>query len=89
MVTWFKYVDNVNVRFLTSDVMKHMSERRRSRANYECIRHLNLVIEESLSACFLIDRIQLLDELSLSLIRECIHGTPLNIGLRIACRECR
>jgi class 3 adenylate cyclase len=76
MVTWFKYVDNDDVRYLASEVTKHMSQRRWSRAHDECICLVNLVIEEGLTACFLVDRIQFLDEFSLSLIRECLHGTP-------------
>jgi hypothetical protein len=76
MVTWFKYVDNDDVRDLASDIMKHMSEKYWSRAHDECIRLVNLVIEQGLTACFLVDRIQFLDEFSLSLIRECLHGTP-------------
>jgi class 3 adenylate cyclase len=76
MITWFKYVDNDDVRELASGVMKHMSERRWSRAHDECIRLVNLMIKEGLTACFVVDRIQFLDEFSISLIRECLHGTP-------------
>jgi hypothetical protein len=76
MVTWFKYVDNDEVRNLAGDIMKHMREKRWSRAHDECIRLVNLVIDEGLTACFVVDRIQFLDEFSLSLIRECLHCMP-------------
>jgi class 3 adenylate cyclase len=74
MVTWFKYIDNDEVRDLARVVIGHMDQRRWSRAHDECTRLVNLAIETGFSACFVVDRIQLLDEFSLSLIRECLHG---------------
>jgi len=64
------------VRHLASEVLHHMDERRWSRAHDECVHLVNLVLEGGSAACFLVDRIQFLDEFSLSLIRECLHGTP-------------
>jgi hypothetical protein len=74
MATWFKYVENDRVQCLANDVLRHMDSNKWSRAHDVCIRLVNIAVEEGLTACFLVDRIQFLDEFSLSLIRECLHG---------------
>jgi hypothetical protein len=74
MATWFRYVDNDRVQSLANDVIRFMDSNKWSRAHDECIRLVNIVVEEGLTACFVVDRIQFLDEFSLSLIRECLIG---------------
>jgi hypothetical protein len=74
IATWYKYVDNDRVQCLANDVLRHMDSNKWSRAHDECIRLVNIAVEEGLTACFLVDRVQFLDEFSLSLIRECLHG---------------
>jgi class 3 adenylate cyclase len=74
MATWFRYVENDRVQCLANDVLRHMDSNKWSRAHDECIRLVNIVVEEGLTACFVVDRVQFLDAFSMSLIRECLHG---------------
>lgn len=74
IATWFLYVDSDEVKISANIVISHLEKKRWSRAHDECINLINLAIKMELQACFLIDRIQLLDDFSLSLIRECLHG---------------
>jgi class 3 adenylate cyclase len=74
MATWFRYVDNDRVQGLANGVLRYMDSNKWSRAHDECIRLVNIVVEEGLTACFLVDRVQFLDEFSLSLMRECLIG---------------
>jgi hypothetical protein len=74
MATWFKYVEINRVQSLAKDIIQLLDLNQWSRAHDECIRIVNIAIEEGLASCFLVDRIHFLDEFSLSLIRECLHG---------------
>ena len=74
IATWFSYVDNDDVRYLANSVLEHLDCSRWSRAHDECVHLVNLSLSEGLRSCFLVDRIQFLDDFSLSLIRECLHG---------------
>ena len=74
IAVWFMYVQNDDVRYLANEVLYHLDLGHWSRAHDECIRLVNLAIEVGLRACFLLDRIQFLDEFSFSLVRECLHN---------------
>ena len=74
VATWFLYIDSDEVKSSANSVICHLEMKRWSRAHDECINLINLALKIELQACFLIDRIQLLDDFSLSLIRECLHG---------------
>ena len=73
IATWFQYVDNDDVRYLADSIFEHLTQKRWSRAHDECVNLVNLALEAGLRACFLIDRVQFLDDFSLSLMRECLH----------------
>ena len=62
------------MKYLASSVMDHLGRGHWCRAHDECLELVNLAIEYGLNSCFLVDRIQFLDEFSLSLIRECLYG---------------
>lgn len=74
IATWFQYIDSEEIRACTDNVFCHLEKKRWSRAHDDCVNLINLAISMELQACFLIDRIQLLDDFSMSLIRECLHG---------------
>lgn len=74
IATWFSYIENDDVRYLADSVMRHLEHGRWSRAHDECIELVNTSLEEGLRSCFLVDRVQFLDDFSISLIRECLHG---------------
>jgi hypothetical protein len=74
IATWFKYIDNEEVHTSAVNVLCQLEMHRWSRAHDECIALVNLAMGNGLQACFLVDRIHLLDDFSLSLIRECLHG---------------
>jgi hypothetical protein len=73
--TWFKYVDNEQVHKCAVNVLCHLDKNRWSRAHDECISLINLAMGNGIHACFVVDRVHRLDDFSLSLIRECLHGT--------------
>ena len=73
IATWFSFVDHEGVRKLAGDVLYHMRKNHWSRAHDLCIDLVDLSLEMGLRSCFLIDRIQFLDEFSLSLLRECMY----------------
>ena len=73
MATWYKYSDIDDVRYLADSVIAHMEQSRWSCAHDECIRLVNLAVQEGLRACFVVDRVQFLDEFSISLMRECLR----------------
>jgi len=73
IATWFQYVENEEVRTLAGDVLHHMNNNHWSRAHDLCIDLVDLSVQVGLRSCFLIDRIQFLDEFSLSLLRECMY----------------
>ena len=74
IATWFQYIDSEEIKACTENIFCHLEKKRWSRAHDDCVNLINLAITMELQACFLIDRIQLLDDFSLSLIRECLHG---------------
>lgn len=73
IATWFQYVDNEPVRCLARSVLIQMEKNHFCRAHDGCIDLVGKAISEGLRACFLVDRVQLLDEFSVSLIRECLQ----------------
>ena len=74
MAVWFSCFDVDDVQYLADSVMDHLKKNHWSRAHDECIRLVDVAMEKGLRACFLVDRIQFLDEFSVSLLRECMHG---------------
>jgi hypothetical protein len=73
IATWFSYVEDEEVRHLANVVLEHLKKDRLSRAHDDCIDLVDLALTRGLRACFLVDRVQFLDEFSLSLLRECLH----------------
>lgn len=69
---WFKYVDDHDIQLGASDVLEHLDARRWSRAHDSCVELLNLAASVGLKCCFLVDRVQFLDNFSFSVIRECL-----------------
>lgn len=84
IATWFSYTDDLDIKACASDVLEHLDAMRWSRAHDTCVEMLNLSVTLGLKACFVVDRIQFLDDFSLSLIRECLrvrrnkHGRAIN-----------
>jgi len=74
IATWFQYIEIDDVQYLANNVLEHLKCSRWTRAHDECIELVDLSLSYGLRSCFLIDRIQFLDDFSLSLIRECLHG---------------
>jgi hypothetical protein len=74
IATWFRYADIEEVQDAAESVLNHTKMKRWSRAHDECINLVNIALTFGLQACFLVDRVQFLDDFSLSLIRECLHG---------------
>lgn len=74
IASWWKYAANEDVKYLAESVLRHIEKKRLSRAHDECIDLVNVALEEGLNACFLIDRVQFLDDFSISVIRECLRG---------------
>ena len=74
IATWFQYVDDEAVRRGANNVLELLTKQHWSRSHDECIALVDLALERGLRACFVIDRIQFLDEFSLSLVRECLCG---------------
>jgi class 3 adenylate cyclase len=76
MVSWFKYVECAAVRDFALTILRHLDERHWSEAHDKTVALVNHALRAGLSACFVVDRVQALDEYSLSLIRECLHEIP-------------
>lgn len=74
VATWFRFMEIEEVRDCADTVLSLLEMKRWSRAHDECVELVNLAVRNELQACFLIDRIHLLDDFSLSLIRECLLG---------------
>ncbi|EEC45052.1 predicted protein [Phaeodactylum tricornutum CCAP 1055/1] len=74
MATWFKYLDDDVVKRGAKDVLDYLEKGHWTRAHDECVRLVTLIIDKGMNACFVVDRIQFLDEFSFSLIRECLRG---------------
>ena len=86
IATWFQHVDDEAVRRGADNVLELLRKQHWSRSHDECIALVDLALERGLRACFVIDRIQFLDEFSMSLIRECLCGrmAPRRKGRRIS-----
>jgi hypothetical protein len=76
--TWFQYVDDDDVRQSAKNVHELLSKQHWSRSHDECINLIDMALSKGLRACFLIDRIQFLDDFSLSLLRECLSDRENN-----------
>ena len=74
IATWFQYAEDEDVHSRANDVLDLLSKQHWSRSHDECIALVELALEKGLRVCFIIDRIQFLDEFSMSLIRECLCG---------------
>jgi hypothetical protein len=74
IATWFQYVKSKEVCQKADLVIELLEHRKWSRAHDECVSLVNLAVSAGLCACFLIDRVQFLDDFSISLIRECLPG---------------
>jgi hypothetical protein len=72
IANWFKFVDNEEIQHLSMNVLNLLNVQKWSRAHDECLYLVNTAMQEGLKACFLIDRIQFLDDFSLSLLRGCL-----------------
>ena len=73
IATWFSYVDEDEIKKLADKVFNLLGARKWCRALDACIRLVELAVEQGITACFLVDRIQNLDNFSISLIRECLY----------------
>jgi hypothetical protein len=73
IATWFQYVDDKEVKELSSSVIADMSSGCWSCAHDQCVRLVNVALRKGFKACFVVDRIHYLDKFSLSLIRECLQ----------------
>jgi hypothetical protein len=78
IATWFHYVVDDAVRRCADNVLELLAKQHWSRSHDECIALVDLALERGLRACFVIDRIQFLDEFSMSLIRECLCGRTVH-----------
>lgn len=73
IATWFTYVEEASVYQLANDVLRHLEKGQLSRTHDKCVELIELSLSLGLRSCFLVDRIQFLDEFSLSLIRESLQ----------------
>ena len=74
--TWFAFSDSPEVVKAANDVSGLMSKKRWCRAHDACVRLIDLAVAKGLRACFLVDRVQFLDDFSMSLLRESLHRIP-------------
>jgi len=72
IASWFKYNQHSSVVRGAEHIFQLMNEMKWCRAHDACIALVDEAIQLGVRACFLIDRIQFLDEFSLSLIKECL-----------------
>jgi hypothetical protein len=73
IATWFTYVDFDDIKAQAQCVLQHCEGGRWSRAHDLCIEMVDNALMKGISSCFLVDRVQFLDDFSLSLIRGCIR----------------
>lgn len=73
IATWFGFIDDEKVRDLAKNVLDDMENSRWTRAHGQCIDLVDLAMQTGFRACFIVDRVQYLDEFSLSIIRECLQ----------------
>jgi hypothetical protein len=78
--TWYSFADSREVVAAAKEVHDLLEKRRWCRAHDSCVRLIDLAVAKGQRACFLVDRIQFLDDFSMSLIRESLHRVP---GARI------
>uniref|UniRef100_A0A7S3P845 Guanylate cyclase domain-containing protein n=1 Tax=Amphora coffeiformis TaxID=265554 RepID=A0A7S3P845_9STRA len=71
IATWYQYVNDPDIRSGALEIVEHLNAGRWSRAHDNCIEVLNFAVTLGLKACFVVDRVQFLDEFSCSIIREC------------------
>jgi len=71
---WFKYVENERVHDKAKIVLDLMNRNLFSRAHDECLCLVDDAMDTNLHACFIVDRVEFLDDFSISFIRECLHG---------------
>lgn len=74
VATWFKYVSEDNVRERALNVLNLLKEKLFSLAHDECVALVDDAMKAGLVACFIVDRIEFLDDFSISFIRECLYG---------------
>lgn len=86
IAVWFRYSNVDEVSSLAKSVLKNMDRQHWSWAHDECIRLVNLALENGLRGCFIIDQVQFLDEFSVSLVRECMAAKqPYRHGSQKRC----
>lgn len=73
IATWFLYADDNEVRVLAQSVLDDMDHSRWTCAHGQCISLVDLALQKGFRTCFLVDRIQYLDEFSLSIIRDSLQ----------------
>lgn len=73
IATRFRFVGDQKVRHLAENVLEDMNNSRWTCAHGQCIDLVDLVLQRGFRTCFIIDRVQYLDEFSLSIIRECLQ----------------
>jgi len=71
---WFNYSLDDDIRYLSSNVTNDLERSQWSSAHEQCIRLVNKALSKGYKMCFVVDRVQFLDDFSLSLIRECLHN---------------
>ena len=74
IATWYSYVKRKEIRKKAQIVLEHMDKGRYSKAHDECVELVSEAVDAGLRACFVVDRIQFLDNFSLSILRGCLNG---------------
>jgi hypothetical protein len=77
---WFLYSESVAIKDIAVSVSENLQKQNWSRAHDDCISLVDKAISMGMRACFVVDRVQFLDEFSLSLIRECMKPKSLRMG---------
>lgn len=84
VANWFKYNENAKVQEKAKSVLEFMNKGLFSRAHDECLELVDEAMEARLVACFVVDRVEFLDDFSISFIRECLHGRKYRKALQNA-----
>lgn len=74
LAVWFKYIRDDEIQVMARKVLENLDLQRWSKAHDQCVELVNITLQKGHRSCFLVDRIQFLDEFSFSLLRECLHG---------------
>lgn len=84
IATWFRFVDDKKVRGMAESVLEDMDNSRWTCAHGQCIALVDTALQKGFRTCFIVDRVQYLDEFSLSIIRECLqtHRKSMSSGGR-------